>query len=233
MNILREFRRAKKKSMATRIRLISIFSVILIVNTYAWFNINQPVRTKGLDGYITPWDVSYYVDGKEIFDQDVTFTIDELYPGMPNREDAVHIYNLSTTSSSIKYELKSIKIFGEEVLDQLQNDGVIQEEGNTVKIFANDNEYPFDVNYTYDKTRMDGEYESDETTPDAVANFKFHVSWAYQNDGTDDEKTARDLLDTKFGKNAYNYYQNEQNDKNKAIEIVVKITSSMIHPDSE
>ena len=80
---------------------------------------------------------------------------------------------------------------------------------------------------------MDGEYESDETTPDAVANFKFHVSWAYQNDGTDDEKTARDLLDTKFGKNAYNYYQNEQNDKNKAIEIVVKITSSMIHPDSE
>ena len=40
-------------------------------------------------------------------------------------------------------------------------------------------------------------------------------------------------LDTKFGKNAYNYYQNEQNDKNKAIEIVVKITSSMIHPDSE
>lgn len=37
MNILREFRRVKKKSMATRIKLLLIFSVILIINTYAWF----------------------------------------------------------------------------------------------------------------------------------------------------------------------------------------------------
>ena len=38
MNILREFRRVKKRSMSSRIRLVLIFAVILIVNTYAWFS---------------------------------------------------------------------------------------------------------------------------------------------------------------------------------------------------
>ena len=89
MNILREFIRAKERSVASRVRLIMIFSVILIVNTYAWFNINQDVQLKGLDSAdITPWDITYYVDGKEILDQDYTFTIDELYPGMPANQNS-------------------------------------------------------------------------------------------------------------------------------------------------
>lgn len=231
MNILREFRRAKKRSIGSRIRLIIIFSVILIVNTYAWFSINGPVKTGGLEANIIPWDVSYYVDGKEILDQDVAFTIDELYPGMPNREDIVHVYNITTTSSNIKYELISVKVFGQEVLEKLKTDGGIKTEGNTVNIFADDNTYPFNVSYTFDKTRIDGEYVDDNTTPGAVANLKFNVNWVYQNDGTDDEKLARDKLDTKFGKDAYEYYQDEENDSTKAIQVVVKITSSMIHPD--
>lgn len=41
MNILREFRRVKKKSMATRVRLLLVFSVILIINTYAWLRNRQ------------------------------------------------------------------------------------------------------------------------------------------------------------------------------------------------
>lgn len=228
MNILREFRRAKERSVASRVRLIMIFSVILIVNTYAWFNINQEIKLSGLEGDITPWDVTYYIDGKEILDQDYTFTIDELYPGMPNREDKVHIYNLSTTSSSIKYEITSVKVFGKEILEQLQTSGGIQSNGNTVNLFADDTEYPFNVSYTYDKTRIDGTYVNDETTPDAAALVKFNVSWTYQGSGNDDENLARDILDTKFGKDAYNYYQNEENDSSKAIEITVRITSSML-----
>ena len=134
MNILRELRRAKKKSMATRVILISIFSVILIVNTYAWFSSSKNVTINGLEGQITSWDVAYYVDGKEILDQDVAFTIDELYPGMPNREDVVHIYNLGKTSTRIKYEIKSIKVYGKEVLDQIQAEGGIQTSGNALRL---------------------------------------------------------------------------------------------------
>lgn len=228
MNILRELRRAKKKSMATRVILISIFSVILIVNTYAWFSSSKNVTINGLEGQITSWDVAYYVDGKEILDQDVAFTIDELYPGMPNREDVVHIYNLGKTSTRIKYEIKSIKVYGKEVLDQIQAEGGIQTSGNTTNLFADDTKYPFNVSYTYDRTRLDGTYVDDESTPNAGATFKFNASWIYEGTGTADENEAKDILDTKFGKDAYSYYQNEANDKTKAIEIIVKITSEIL-----
>ena len=232
MNILREFRRAKERSVASRVRLIMIFSVILIVNTYAWFNINQEIQLKKLEtADITPWDITYYVDGKEILDQDYTFTIDELYPGMPNREDTVHIYNLTTTSSRLSYEITSVKVFGKEVLSQLQTNGGIRQDGNTVHIFADDTTYPFNISYTYDKTRLDGEYVDDNTTPNAGAKVNFNVSWAYQGEGTDDENLAKDILDTKFGKDAYNFYQDSGNDKSKAIEIIVKITGQMLRED--
>lgn len=233
MNILREIRRIKKRSVPARILLITIFSVILIINTYAWFNANEPVNMSGLEANITPWDVRYYVDDKEMLDESVTFTIDELYPGMPDREDIVRIYNMSTTSTSIKYELTSVKVFGQEVLDQLKENNMIQTDGNTVHIFADDTEYPFDISYTYDKTRLDGEYKDDETTPNAGATFKYQASWEYQGNGTEDENLAKDILDTKFGKGAYEYYQDEANDPSKAIEITVKITSSMIHPNAD
>ena len=147
MNILREFRRIKKRSMPVRIALILIFSVILIINTYAWFSSNEPVNMSGLEADVTPWDVRYYVDDKEVLDENVTFTIDELYPGMPEREDTVRIYNMSTTSTSIQYELTSVKIFGQEVLEQLKENGIIQIDGNTVNIFADDTE-PLDCNFT-------------------------------------------------------------------------------------
>ena len=228
MNILRELRRAKKRSMTTRIILISIFSVILIVNTYAWFSSSKNVTINGLEGQITSWDVAYYVDGKEILDQDVAFTIDELYPGMPNREDVVHIYNLGKTSTKIKYEIKSIKVYGKEVLDQIQAEGGIQTSGNTTNLFADDTKYPFNISYTYDRARLDGEYVDDESTPNAGATFKFNASWIYEGTGTADENEAKDILDTKFGKDAYSYYQNEANDKTKAIEIIVKITSEIL-----
>ncbi len=230
MNILREFRRIKKRSLPARILLISVFSVILIINTFAWFQANQPVNMSGLEANITPWDVRYYVDDKEVLDETVTFTIDQLYPGMPDREDTVRIFNMSTTSTSIKYELTSVKVFGQDVLDKLKEDGIIQTDGNTINIFADDTKYPFNISYTYDKTRLDGEYVDDTTTPAAGGTFQFHASWEYQGNGTEDENLAKDILDTQFGKGAYAYYQDEANDPSKAIEITVKITSSMIHP---
>lgn len=233
MNILREVRRIKKRSLPARILLISIFSVILIINTYAWFQANQPVSMSGLEANITPWDVRYYVDDKEILDETVTFTIDQLYPGMPDREDTVRIYNMSTTSTNITYELTAVKVFGQDVLEQLKENGIIHTDGNTINIFADDTIYPFHISYTYDRTRLDGEYKDDETTPNAGATFKFQASWEYQGNGTEDENLAKDILDTQFGKGAYAYYQDEANDPSKAIEITVKITSSMIHPSED
>jgi len=235
MNILREVRKFGKKSMLTRIILLIMFSVILIINTYAWFSAQKDLEIKGLEGDVTSWDVYYYVntDTNEILNQMATFTIDELYPGMPNREDVVHIHNIGEASTNIQYELVSVKVFGQEVLQQLKTDGNIQTSGNTTNIFSKNTNYPFEVSYTYDKTKLTGKYVADGSNPNGGATFKFNVSWAYEGVGTDEENLAKDMLDTKFGKDAYAYYQKEGSDPTKAIEIKVLITSSMIHPSLE
>lgn len=229
MNILREVRRTSNKSMPVRLISILVFCVIFIVTTYAWFSSQKDLDLEGLEGYVTSWDVSYYVneDENEILDQTATFTIDELYPGMDGTEDVVHIYNIGTSSTNIEYELVSVKIFGEEVLPELKANGDFQESGNTTSIFSKDENYPFDVSFTYDRNYLNGKYVDDATTPNAVATFKLNVDWEY------DGNTAKDDVDTQFGKYAYAYYQEEGSDPTKAIEIQVRITSSMIHPSLE
>lgn len=233
MNILREVRRASEKKMSTRIILVLLFSVIFLVNTYAWFTAEKKIKIKGIEGDVTSWDVAYYVDDEEILDETATFTIDELYPGMPKREDIVHIHNIGKSSTDIKCELVSVKVFGQEVLETLKANGEVQTNGNTTNLFSKDTEYPFNISYTYDNSKLTGEYKDDTTTPNSTTIFKFNVKWDYDGNGNDTENLAKDILDTKFGKNAYSYYQDEANDPSKAIEIKVKITSSMIHPSND
>lgn len=235
MNILREVRRVQEKSLATRIKLLLSFSVIFIITTYAWYASDKDIELKGLEGDVTSWDVSYYVneDENEILNQIAVFTIDEFYPGMPDREDVVHIYNVGTSSTSITYELVSIKVFGREVLSELRTAGEIQTTGNTTNLFSGETAYPFNISYTYDKDYLNGKYQDDEATPNAVATFKFNVNWDYIGDGDADANLAKDMLDTQFGKQAYEYYGDESNDESKAVEIKVKITSNRIHPSLE
>lgn len=232
MNILREYRRIKKKSLATRISLIFTFSVILIVSTYAWFGINQPVEIGGLEANVTSWDVSYFLNDKAALNEIATVTIDELYPGMPERTDVVNIYNLGEASTKIYYELISVKVFGVEVLDNLKNDNEIVTNGNTTDIFSTNNNYPFDISYTYDKDYLKNAYVDDLSTPESKATFNFFVSWPYREGETQEEIKAKDFLDTKFGKDAHAYYE-AGNPSSSAVEIKVRISSNMIHPSLE
>ena len=233
MNILREARRFNQKSMTLRIISILLFSVMLIASTFAWFSIQKDIRFGGLTGDVTSWDVEYYIDGETnpIINEIATFTIDQFYPGMQRPDDIVHVYNIGTSSTNITYELISVKLFGEEILGEL--DLQVDSSTNTTTIFSEDTQYPFRVSYTYDKTYLKGKYVDDTTTPEAHSTFKFSVKWAYEDGGSAEEIEDRDELDTSFGKAAYEYYQREGSDPSKAIEVKVKITSSMIHPSLE
>ena len=112
MNILREVRRVQKKSLPARISLIVVFSVMLIITTYAWYRVDKEVLLSNLEGDVTSWDVSYYIKENEMLSDVAVFTIDEFYPGMPNREDIVNIYNVGESRTNIEYELISVIVFG-------------------------------------------------------------------------------------------------------------------------
>ena len=262
MNILREVRRVRNKSMPVRIMLLLAFCVIFVASTYAWFSWQKDVTLGGLEADVTPWDIAYYVEDDFVFEKVATFVVDEFYPGMPERQDNVHIYNLSSTSTDIQYELISVKVFGQEVLkkdaitgkqylesyktDESGNE-VIEKvfitsetvgNGATTTIFAGDTSYPFELSYTYDKTELTGEYiEGDENSELAHAQFYFFMDWAYEGDGTDTENLVKDILDTQFGKKAYEHYKDEggnaygnEDTITKALEVKVRITSNMGTP---
>ena len=256
MNILREVRRVRNKSMPVRIMLLLAFCVIFVVTTYAWFSTQRNVTMSGLYGETTPWDVSYYIqaddedDQTQMLDETAVFTIEEFYPGMPLREDLVHVYNLGATDTKITYELISVKVFGQEILTKDANGKQVLnvykkgENGEnvldstvavtvatddtdgttTTTVFSADSAYPFKITYTYDRTELIGAYvEGDESTEQAHATLSFKMDWDY--DGT----LGKDILDTQFGKQAYTYYENG-NDTEKAVEVKVRITSKMVNP---
>ena len=239
MNILREVRRVNKRSLPVRIILLLTFCVIFVASTYAWFSTQNNVETLGLKTDITSWDVAYYVYDEQELDQTATITLEHLYPGMYPYFEDVDIYNLGKSSTKIEYQLVSVKVFGKEVLNQL--DIGISDDGKTTTIFSKDTDYPFSVSYTYDKDYLKGQYiEGAEGSDKAHAKVRFNASWAFdlteEEDAveiTEDDILARDILDTKFGKEAYEYYTEKDGDPSKAIEIKIKITSSMIHPSQE
>lgn len=244
MNILREVRRVSNKSMPVRIIFLLAFAVMFIVTTYAWFSTQKDIDLGGLEGGVTSWDVSYIVNEDEdvTLDRTYAFELEQLYPGMTPYEEYVHIYNIGEASTNIDYKLVSVKVFGQEVISQLDStvrETTITDENGVQKtvyqttLFSGDSTYPFSISYTYDKNYLNGKYDEDDpvTSESAHATLTFNASWEYEGD---------DTLDTQFGKDAYEYYYPNGvddltvvNDPSKAIEIQVKITSSMIHPSLE
>lgn len=246
MNILREVRKVNQRSMPIRILLLLTFCVIFTVTTYAWFSTAGKVNLGGLQADVTSWDVSYYVGDNEILDETVTFTIDSLYPGMPFREEFLHIYNIGEANTKIDCELVSVKLFGNEILakddegnlfleehkkdengqDIVEQKATITKVGNTTTVFAGDTVYPFNISYTYDNY-LEGEYDENDpvTSESAHGLFCFNANWTYKAEDSEDI-AARDEADTRFGRQAYDYYVNRGGDPSKAIEIQVKIKST-------
>jgi hypothetical protein len=132
---------------------------------------------------------------------------------------------MTNFTSNISYQIVSVKLFGEEVLADLQSEGgIVQEEdenGNIkINLFANSGstvKYPFSIYYTYDKDTISGVYTNEEDV-DSMAQLVFSSKW--------ESIDANNEIDTDYGKKAYEFYQDEDNEDSEAIEVTIRITSS-------
>ena len=242
MNILREIRKVKKRSVALRVTLILFFGSFLIINTLAWYNISKNVTTGNVGATVIPWDVEYYITSSDSPIEEVaTFTINEIYPGMPTFEDYVFIKNMTTKNSKIEYKVKTITLFGEVIFSKDAAPATNQVVPNTSTIVVNQAKgiesgfitiininqyYPFEISCSYDKNILSGQYVSDVQTPDSVATFTMNIDWDYELLQNELVSTDRDNLDTDFAKRAYEYY--EENNTTNALVIEVEINSYMI-----
>lgn len=240
MNILREIRKISKKSKKKKIMLIMLLSIVLIVNTYACFFSEKETNLKSIEGKVNSWDISYVISEKEILDEEISLDIDTIYPGMPIYEKDLHIYNLGNTNAQITIDIISVQLFGNEIANELKEKLEITDKNNEVTVFAdlpNTSEYPFKCKMAYDKLKLedkygyitfdedgnfvDGKDENNkygyETNNKSVATIKMQFMW----DGTND------VLDTQFGKKAFEYYQNQENTQ-EAMKIKIRVTSSRV-----
>lgn len=240
MNILREIRKVKKRSLGLRIFLIIFFATFLITSTFAWFSVNKRITTGTLGGVVTPWNIEFYIKDSDVpLEKSVTFTVDEMYPGMPRFEDYIFIRNIAETESEIEFTLKSVSLFGEliysnEDIDDFTNElepttstTIINNErmiksGNVTLIDMGE-EYPFTISYSYDKDRVFGTYISDGETPDAVSTFTMNIDWDYELLENGILSQDRDNLDTEFGQRAYEFYNSIENNEDVENAIVIEI----------
>lgn len=227
MNVLRELRKFKTKSALAKIRILILLVVMLAASTYAWFYTEKNVSVGNIRGIVTDWDVEYSIDDVVITTEEIVIAVDEFYPGMPDFEKKVVTSNKTQTGAEIKYELKSVRIFGEEKLDELKANNDITEAGTTTNVFSTE-EYPFNAGFSYDKDVIGGvNPETGEATEDSVAELTVFANWSYTRSGTVKNEDQNNDLDTQFGEKAYTYYQNEElSEQYSPLEIVIEITSA-------
>ena len=229
MNVLRELRKFKTKSALAKIRILILLTVMLVVSTYAWFTYEKKVTTSGIMAKMTAWDVEYSINDEEITTEEIIIALEEFYPGMPDFEKKIKISNKTHIGVEIKYEIKSIKIFGEEKLDYLKANGYITEDGKTMNFFATE-EIPFNAGFSFNKESLDGvkiDPDTGELLTDSVGDLIMFANWDYIREGAEKDINENDALDTLYGELAYNFYQDENlAEQYSPLEIVILVTSA-------
>lgn len=227
MNVLRELRKFKTKSALAKIRILILLAVMLIVSTYAWFYVDKDVGVSNIRGVVTEWDVEYSIDDVIITTEEIVIACDEFYPGMENFEKKIKTSNKTESGADIKYELKSVKLFGEEILDDLKDSGNVTEAGTTTNVFATE-EYPFNAGFYYDRDVIGGiDPITGEPTPNSHAELTVFANWSYTRLGAEKSLSENDALDTWYGEEAYKYYKDETlSEQYSPLEIVINITSA-------
>lgn len=194
-----------------QIKTVLILLLTLIVNTYAWFIYISTVSLE-MSMHIKSWDfdISNAND-----DEKYVFTVEQLYPGMPEASEDFSATNNGEAAAKLGCEISSVQI-----LDDVYkiNTDYTDSNGDIFQYTSKDlldkimNDYPFKVNIYIDDVLYDGTQEIIMNTGDNKT-ITFKVVWPFETGTTDDEKTDNDAIDTEWGKKSYEYMQNPDNSK--------------------
>lgn len=204
----------RRHKLYLKLNLMSIVFLIvsLISVTLAWFAYSglAEVETE-ID--VKAWNIEIEKDGQKV-SNDIVISLDDIYPGMDTVSELVNIKNLGDSDAQISYEIKSVRILGDE-----EDKFII--DGQTIKSeYVEDllsHEYPFHININLSK-----KYAISKT---GQSTFNVSVSWPLDSDN--------DELDSLWGKSAYDFeeYQSsmkledESYQTKPSIQIVISVTA--------
>ena len=233
MNILREVRKMSSRSIKRKVILVSMLTIVFIINTYAWFSISKDIELNSISGTVSNFDIAYVVSDKEVLKEDISFEVGRIYPRMPIYEQKVYVYNTGNGGAAIGVELNWVKLFGQDITELLKERNEINMTNGSTIIFASNNNdgHPFRIECTIDKPYLSTKYQYGKYTDDGYVDLKHNGKYGYETgdtgvatvkiqfiwEGTNDE------LDTKFGKQAFEFYQNNNTEDVKAIAASLKL----------
>lgn len=187
----------KKIKAGIRRRTIFLLIVATITNAFAWFIYSNKVSNT-INAGVKSWKITFAQDGTNL-ENEVTFNINSIYPGMPNYTDRIEIRNSGEMAANITYELISVKIFEQTFTNATYTSAQLES-------ILSDN-YPFVTTFNVSSATID---------INQSANFSVLVNWPYE--------SGDDELDTFWGKKSYDF--KSQNPGVNEIEIKVKIVAS-------
>ena len=191
--------------------LLAIFG--LMMNTYAWFIYNKIVSSD-ITGHVKAWDLS--LEGAE--EDNLTFEIGEMYPGMETYEQKFTLVNNGDVSASISLGINSISIMGETFIP----DNNVPGETSNDYILKLQNDYPFIVTFTT---------SGDNVTSGSSVDITFRVEWPFESTRTNTGMTPEELdeWDTVWGEKAYEFQNSAAYDGSNSIVLVLGIQSTQIN----
>ena len=183
----------KEKLKKIKPSTLIILILLLVFNTYAWFIYSTRV-SMGLNAHVTSWNVTFQAGDEEIT-QNMVIEVGKIYPGMDTYIKEIDVTNTGELSAKLSYKIKSLKILDEyyEV-----GNGVTEEELKE-KIA----EYPFKINIETSKSEIESET--------GQAKFTITVEWPYE--------SGDDEIDTSWGEKAYEYYEQNADEKSLVLEV--------------
>ena len=205
---MNENKEKKKRSIFKSSRLIFLV-VLLASNTMAWFIYATKVDSN-VSVHVRAWNVLFEAGDHQV-SNNVSVTIDSVYPGMTDYEYQIRAYNRSEVSASLSYQVLSARILEDTYISSEYRAMLGQNPVNTDPTSAEleamlADDYPFSITVaTSSGTISQG---------NGIETYTLTVTWPYES-GDDD-------TDTYWGTSAYTY--KESYPSSPSIELLVKIT---------
>jgi hypothetical protein len=208
---MRKKREERRRLRKLKTKTIFMLSLTLIFNAYAWFLYVSTVSTN-LTVHVDSWSINFESDD-EIIERELLFEIDNAYPGMEEKSKSLRITNAGEKLVDVEYEVYKVRILNDvyvvpdklsaEEQEELTGDEIETTSEDLLKMMEED--FPFTVTVS----RSDAQLSTGESAKVMVT-----FNWDYE---------GNDELDTEYGINSYQYY--EENNDQSAIQIKIRISA--------
>ena len=210
MNRIRIFRKNKDitKKKINKIKSgtlkLSLIMLNFVFATFAWFTYTK-ILHPAVDVNVSAWQVDFK-DSDGLLGTSMQFSVGNFYPGMADYTKQIEIENLGDREASIDYEIKELKLLGQEyIIKETQEEGdteftlyksvetvykkdaggniIKDSEENPIidkyiiKLLNDSTKYPFEIKVTH-TAQVDIKDLLDETKNKGI--FEICFTWPYE-----------------------------------------------------